>query len=130
MTPDELDEMVKFLKEQLTAGKMTVSSKSTLDALARVRFGPDGKIDPSTVDGSVRALGLATMGARHYREVRETPLRDVQSRYFDSLYESFGELFEQAKRKGLTPQNAAEAISSNESMLSAFNSDVHDFAAS
>jgi hypothetical protein len=130
MEPDELHDMVMFLKGELTAGRIKVSSKFTLDALARVRFGTDGKVDPSTVDGSVRALGLAAMGAKHHRDVREMPLRDVQSRYFDILDESFGEIYEEAKRRGSTPQKAADAISSDESMLSAFNSDVFDFAAS
>jgi hypothetical protein len=51
MELDELHDMVMFLKEELTAGRIKVSSKFTVDALARVRFGCDGKVDPSTVDG-------------------------------------------------------------------------------
>ena len=129
MEPDELHDLVMFLNEELTAGRIKVSSKHTVDALARVRPGPDGKVDPSTVDGSVRALGRAALGMKYHREVRETPLRDVQSRYFDILDGSFGAIFEEAKRKGATPQKMADAISSNESMLSAFNSDVVDFTA-
>lgn len=129
MELDELHDMVMFLKEELTAGRIKVSSKFTVDALARVRFGCDGKVDPSTVDGSVRALGHAALGAKYHREVREMPLRDVQSRYFDILDGSFGEIFEKAKRKGATPQRVADAISYDESMLSAFNADVFEFAA-
>src|ERR1700730_15120889 len=129
MEPDELHDMVMFLNEELSAGRIKVSSESTVDALARVRFGPDGKVDPSTVDGSVRALGLSALGAQYYREVREMPLRDVQSRNFDILDGSFGTIFEEAKRKGVTPQKVAEAIYSNESTLSAFNSGVSDVAA-
>jgi hypothetical protein len=129
MEPDELHEMLMFLNEELTAGRIKLSSQFTVDALARVRFGSDGKVDPSTVDGSVRALARAALGAKYQRDVREMPLRDVQSRYFDILDGSFGGIFEEAKRKGATPQNVADAISSNESMLSAFNASVSDFAA-
>ena len=121
--------MVMFLQGEVTAHRIKISSNTTADALARVRFGTDGKVDPTTVDGEVRALGLAALGLRHYREVRAMPLRDVQRRYFDILDGSFGELFHDAKRRSLTPQIAADAISSNESMLSAFNSDVVDMAA-
>jgi hypothetical protein len=129
MEPDELHDMVMFLNEELTAGRIKVSSKLTVDGLARVRLGTDGKVDPSTVDGSVRALGLAVLGAKYHREIRETSLRDVQSRYFDILNGSFGEIFEEARRVGATPQKVADAISSNERMLSEFNSRVSDIAA-
>ncbi len=129
MEPDELHEMVLFLKEELTAGRIKVSSKFTVDALARVRYESNGRVDPNTVDGSVRTLALAARGAKYHREVRERPLRDVQSRYFDILDGSFGEIFNEAKRKSATPQNVAEAISSNESALSAFNAGLSDFAA-
>jgi hypothetical protein len=129
MEPDELHALVMFLNEELTAGRTKISDKFTAEALARVRFGSDGKVDPSSVDGSVRALGRAALAAKYHREVREIPLRNVQSRYFDTLAGNFGRIFEEAKGKGATPQQAGDAISSNESMLSAFNSSISEFAA-
>jgi hypothetical protein len=128
MEPDELDELITFLKEELEAGRVKVYSAHTLEALARVRRGSDGKIDPISVDGSVRALALDVLGARMHDTLRQTPLRDVQSRYFDILEQNFGQIFSDERDAGLSPQRAARFISADSALVAEFTARVETFA--
>ena len=127
MEPEEIHEMVLFLREELRAGRIKISSKFTADALARVRFGPDGKVDPQTVDGSVRALGLAVLGSRAHATLRETSLRDVQSRYFDILESNVGAVYSDVKRYGADLQRVAAKFASDEAAVAAFAGRVEEF---
>jgi hypothetical protein len=123
MEPDDIHDMVLFLKEELQAGRIKISSRFTADALARVRFGSDGKVDPSTVDGSVRALGLAAMGARLQSKLKEVSLRDVQSRYFDILENNFGQIYSEVKRYGANLQKVAEHFASDQTAVASFRAE-------
>jgi hypothetical protein len=129
MEPDELHEIVTILKHELEAGRVKVSSPHTLDALSRMRMDSNGKIDPSSVDGSVRALAQAVVGARIHRALREVPLRQVQSEYFDILETTFGNLFSEAKRHGVSAQQISDDVSARPSLVNAFGADVDEFAA-
>jgi hypothetical protein len=71
------------LREELEAGRLHFAKDmKVLDSLKLVRYGPDGKVDPSTVDGGVRALANV---ATHFRQRREAtaavPLRDLQESF-------------------------------------------------
>jgi hypothetical protein len=127
MESDEIHHMVVFLNEELRAGRIKISSKFTADALARVRFGSDGKVDPQTVDGSVRALGRAVLGARVDSALRETSLLDVQSRYFDILDENFGAIYSEVKRYGASFQKVAAKFASDAAAVAAFAWRVEEF---
>ncbi len=129
MEPDDLHEMVTFLKQEFEAGRVKISSRRTLEALLRVRLGPNGRIDPSTVDTSVRALARAVMGIVIHRTLREVPLRQVQSEYFEILEDNFGRLFSEARRYKVSAQRISEDASERPSLVSAFCADVDEFAA-
>jgi hypothetical protein len=129
MERDELHELIMLLKEELEAGRAKLSSKHTLAALGRVRFAEAGKVDPGTVDGSVRAFALAVAASKAQREMKQASLRDVQSKYFDILDDNFGMPFSEMKRHGLTPQQVAEGIASNEAMVKAFSADLPNLTA-
>lgn len=127
MELDKIHDMVVFLNEELRAGRIKICSKLTADALARVRFGPDGKVDPSTVDGSVRALAL---GAKIHSVLCETSLRDVQSLYFDILEKNFGEIYSEVRRHGASLQMVAEKFASDEAAVTTFAGSVGEFTES
>jgi hypothetical protein len=129
MDRDELHDLITILKEEFEAGRIKVNSIETLEAVKRVRFAADGKIDPSTVSGSVRALALATAGARHERAIRKIPLREVQEQYFESLGGFFGPVFDQMKSHGASPQEIASAIAKSDKAVAAFTSELDGFAA-
>lgn len=42
--------------------RLQVNSQSTIRALAKISFGSDGRVDPSTVGPEVRALARAYIG--------------------------------------------------------------------
>jgi len=129
MESDGIHDMVVFLNEELRAGRIKISSKFTADGLARVRFGSNGKVDPSTVDGSVRALGLAMLGAKTHSALRGTSLRDVQSRYFDILEQNFGEIYSEVKRYGASVPKVAAKFASDEAAVAAFAGRLDEFTA-
>lgn len=78
MDRDELHDLITLLKQEFEAGRVTIRSAHTLEDMKHIRFASDGKIDPSTVSASVRALALAVTGATHERAIRNIPLREVQ----------------------------------------------------
>jgi hypothetical protein len=128
MDRDELHDLVMLLKNEIKAGTVKLSSKETVAALNQVRLAEDGKVDPSTVDASVRACALAAAASKPRREMEQMSLRDVQGKYFDMLDDMFGKLFSEMKRHDLNPQQIADAVSSNEAMVTAFNADLPAFA--
>jgi hypothetical protein len=128
MERDELHELVLFLKEEIEAGRAKPVDEYTIAALSRVRLADDGKVDARTVDGSVRAFALAIAGAKALREMKKMPLRDVQSKYFDILELSFGNLFSQMTQYGISPQMMADYVASKDELVNAFRADLPDFA--
>ena len=128
MERDELHELVLLLKEEVEAGRAKLVDEHTIAALSRVRLADDGKVDARTVDGSVRACALAIAGAKSVREMKKMPLRDVQSKYFDILELSFGNLFSQMTQHGISPQMMADHVASKDELVNAFRADLPDFA--
>ncbi len=62
------------------------------------------------------------------RKMKKMPLRDVQSKYFDILDSSSGNLFSQMRQHGVSPQTMADQVASKDELVSAFRSDLPDFA--
>jgi hypothetical protein len=119
MERDQLHALVLLLKEEIEAGRARPVDEDTIAALSRVRLADDGKVDASTVDGSVRAFALAIAGAKALREMKKMPLRDVQSKYFDILDLSFGNLFSQMTQHGISPQMMADHVASKDELVNA-----------
>ncbi|HEY4679393.1 MAG TPA: hypothetical protein VIJ01_19675 [Candidatus Angelobacter sp.] len=131
MDPVELDGLINLLKSELEAGKVTLNSSEIVNSLSKVRTGVDGKVDPLTVDGSVRALARAVAASKNMREQTESmSLQEVQAAYFDSLSEVFGDVFQEMQRRNVNPQIIAEALASNEKAVAAFVEDMPAFASS
>ena len=131
MDPVELDHLINLLKSELEAGNVMLNSSEIVNSLSKVRTGLDGKVDPSTVDGSVRALARAVAARKNMREQAEKmSLQEVQAAYFDSLSEVFGDVFQEMQRKSANPQVIAEVLASNEKAVAAFVEDMPAFAAS
>jgi hypothetical protein len=68
---DALRAHIEILREEMGAGRVNFSSEVRLviDSMKAVRYGPDGKVDLSTVDGRVCMLanthlnnGISTCG--------------------------------------------------------------------
>ena len=64
----DLTDRVFLLKEQLEAGKVHFANQELADGFRRsyeaIRLRPDGKVDPTSLDGRIRAMTLAMLAMR------------------------------------------------------------------
>jgi hypothetical protein len=67
------------------------------------------------------------VASAHHRKLKNTSLRDVQSKYFEILDANFGIPFSKMMRHGLSPHQMAERLSSNQDLVDAFQADLPDF---
>jgi hypothetical protein len=79
------------------------------------------------VNGHVRAAALAAAAAEAEREMRKIPLREVQAQYFDILNQFFGKPFSEMKAHGVTPEQIAGHMASQDRIVRAFQSDLEGF---
>jgi len=128
MEREELDQLMKLLREEIAANRIKIRSQQTLADLAKVRLAPDGKVDPATVTSSVRAMALALAASRADREMRKVSLAEAQAEYFEILDRFFGGPFAEMKRHGLNPQIVAGDMVSRDRIVKAFVDDMEEFA--
>jgi hypothetical protein len=129
MDRDELHELISILKKEFEADRIKVNSADTIEDMGRVRFAADGKIDPSTVSSSVRALALAVAARKHEQEIRKIPLREVHELYFEVIEKFLGPLFEEMKRHGVDAHVMSQVVAKNDKALTAFTSSLEEFSA-
>lgn len=112
---------LEVLKDQLAEGKVHFASHLAEDAkqsLIAVRYNNDGEIDLDTVDGRVRSLALAVASMIWREDAKKTiSIQDAQSQYFDAIEHTFGEIKELAKGTDLTPDQIAEGLSRDDTMV-------------
>lgn len=118
----DLTDRVFLLKEQLEAGKMRFASQDLADGFRRsyeaIRLRPDGKVDPTSLDGRIRASTLALIAMKQREDAKKSlSLSQVQEEYFAFLFREFGWLYDQMKKAQLTPSAAAEVTSRHDDMM-------------
>jgi hypothetical protein len=128
MDRNELHYRVMLLRDEIRAGRVRLREGLDVAAsLARVRIASDGKVDPDTVDGVVRALALTV----HFKQLREDlkriPLRESQAEYFEILDQFFGKPYAQMKKHGVTPHQVAAQMASQPRIVEAFKADSAEF---
>ena len=124
-TEDEVQDLtdrVFLLKEQFEAGKIRFASQNLADGLRRsyeaIRLRPDGKVDPTSLDGRIRAMTLAIIAMKQRDEAKKSlSLARVQEEYFEFLFREFGWLYDQMKKAEVTPVAVAEITSRHDDMM-------------
>lgn len=124
-TEDEVQDLtdrVFLLKEQLEAGKMRFASDELADGFRRsyeaIRLRPDGKVDPTSLDGRIRAMTLAIIAMKQRDDAKKSvSLARVQEEYFGFLFREFGWLYDQMTKAEVTPAAAAEITSRHDDMM-------------
>lgn len=124
-TEDEVQDLtdrVFLLKEQLEAGKMRFAGQELADAFRRsyeaIRLRPDGKVDPSSLDGRIRAMTLAIIAMKQRDDAKKSlSLARIQEEYFEFLFREFGWLYDQMIKAEVTPAAAAEITSRHDDMM-------------
>ena len=71
------------LRQAIEGGKLVIQSPLTIRALERIRFSADGRIDPQTVDSSVRATARAYIAQKQSRELEALKARTKEERIAD-----------------------------------------------
>ncbi len=108
---DDLTERVFLIKQQLEAGKLKIAHhlvEGFIESFKRIRLRQDGKVDPSTVDGRIRAMGAAVNHFLEREDIKNKySIQDLQSSYFNILFSNFGELFYLMKKTNATPHKAS-----------------------
>ena len=128
MDKDELNEKLMTLKEYLEQGKIKFfRGLKVIDSLKKVRYGADGKVDPSSVDGLVRSLANIVSVMKYQDELRKIPLMEVQAKYFEILETFFGTPYREMKKYKVTPHEVASSVASKESIVKAFTVDGENF---
>jgi hypothetical protein len=127
MERDELDRRISLIKERLERGQLQIHSKSTLEALIRVRIASDGKVDPGTVDSSVRALANAVTFMDYRQQLKQIPIKGIQEQYYEMLEQFFGVAFQEMRKHKVTPHDIACSMASKKSLVKALQHDADAF---
>lgn len=118
----DLTDRVFLLKEQLEAGKIRFVSQELADGFRRsyeaIRLRPDGKVDPTSLDGRIRASTLALVAMKQRQDAKKSlSLAQIQEEYFAFLFREFGWLYDQMEKAQLTPSVAAKITSRHDDMM-------------
>lgn len=124
-TEDEIQDLtdrVFLLKERLEAGKMHFANQELADGFRRsyeaIRLRPDGKVDPTSLDGRIRASTLALVAMKQREDTKKSmSLARIQEEYFAFLFREFGWLYDQMVGAQSTPFEVAEAFSRHDDMM-------------
>lgn len=118
---EELRWRLEVLRAEFDAGRIRIAehlAEDTERSLNAVRYGPDGKIDLSTVDGRVRSMALAAAFFHNRNSEKEAiSLSDIASTYFEFVEKNLGFLADKAKDKGYNAAHFAHAVSENQSAV-------------
>lgn len=128
-TEDEVQDLtdrVFLLREHLESGKMFFAPHLVDDfkrSYEAIRLRADGKVDPATIDGRIRASTLALIAMRQREEAkREVSLAQIQEAYFSALFRELGWLYQQMKESGAQPAQVAKVVSRDDDFVTR----VHD----
>jgi hypothetical protein len=127
MDRDELDRRILLIKELLDKDMLKIASKDTIESLKKVRVAADGKVDPATVDSSVRALAGVVDFVNYRDQLKQISIRDIQGQYFSLLEEIFGNPFREMQRHNLSPSQIARSMAANPKLVKALRDEADEF---
>jgi len=79
----DIHDAVMDLKRAIENQSLIIRSPMTIRALARVRLGADGRVDPSTVDSYVRAAARTYIAGQQSRELEAQKAKTKEERIGD-----------------------------------------------
>lgn len=128
----DLTDRVFLLRDRLEAGKIHVAAhliEGFRKSFEAIRLRPDGLVDPTTVDGIVRASTLAIRAFVYRDEAkRSVSLHQIQFMYFDFLFKEFGFLYESMVKAGATPATAAAVAVKDDKLVEGIFAVLPDMA--
>lgn len=128
---NELTDRVFLIKRELEAGRLKVAAHladALVESLNKIKLRPDGKVDPQTVDGRIRAMGAAVRHFVERIEIKEKfSIRDLQEAYFRILFDNFGEYFLPILKHGALPHQVAGFLCKQEECVNELDTLFDDF---
>lgn len=116
-----LTDRVFLIKSQLEAGKLKIAGHlidGFKESFNKIRLRPDGKVDPATVDGRIRAMGAAV---NHFFERDEIKKKyniiDFQETYFRILFGNFQQFYTDLIKHNAEPYQVASVISKDKAFV-------------
>lgn len=110
-----LTESVFLIKQQIEAGKLKIASHLIADFIAsfeNIRLRDDGKVEPSTVDGRIRAMGAAVSHFIDRENIKDKySIHSLQEAYFNMLSDYLGDFHRLMKSTDSTPYKISSFFS-------------------
>lgn len=121
----DLTDRVFLLKERLAAGTIFFAPHLADDfqrSYEAIRLRADGKVDPSSVDGRIRASTIALVAMKQREEAKKVvSLLQIQEAYFIFLFREFGSFYDQMLKVNATPAQAAKVFCREEEVVKNLN---------
>jgi len=117
---ERLRNRLETLREELDAGNVIFAShlrEQILESFAKIRTGPDGKIDLSTVDGRIRVVALSVEHYAAVKEAKSISLDHVQTEYFAMLEDLLGDVANHCKKHDIQPYQFATYSKTNTDII-------------
>ena len=119
-----LERRLEILKEEMKVGRVYFAKgMQVVESLKRVRYGPGGRIDLSTVDGLVRATALAVSEMRMRQEIKKVPLKRTQEEYFGFVESIFSHPYAEMVKHKVTPHDIARHMANKKNIVQALCGD-------
>lgn len=117
----ELTDRIFLIQSQFEAGKLFISSHledGFKKSFEKIRLRGDGKVDPATVDGRIRAMGVAVQHFFERSEIkRKYSIIDFQEAYFRILFENFSSFYDDLIKSKAEPYQIAHFLSEQEDFV-------------
>lgn len=111
----DLTDRVFLIKNQLEAGKIHIAQdflNGFQESLSKIRLTEDGRVDPTTVDGRIRAMGAAVSHIVERQELKKSySIVDFQEAYFRILFANFSQFYTKMNEARAQPFQFARFMS-------------------
>ena len=135
---EELRRRLKLLREKFDDGQIQIAehlADNFNQSFNAVRMSPDGTIDLSSVDGSIRSMALAVTMVEDRQEIKSAAsLAEIQKGYFERISHMFDVPFNLMLKHGANPYSISrmmlddeQYVEKNYSLIEPFISDLEEF---
>lgn len=126
-----LTDRVFLIKSQLEAGKLHLAEhlvSGFKESFDKVRLTENGKVDPTTVDGRIRSMGVAVEHIFERQEIKKKfSIVDFQEAYFRILFDNFSQFYDGMVNARAEPYQFANFISQQDDFVDHLNEIFPDF---
>lgn len=135
---DELQRRLQILKAKLEEGKIAIAEHLRQDmeeSLSKVRYGSDGRVDLSSVDGRIRSMAMAVAMMKDRDDTKSAAsLSEIQAAFFERITSMFEGVHKLMLERNANPQSFSlmlssitEQVEANYPLINPFVNELYDF---